>query len=1700
MYEKPFSEFLVEHFISWVDKSCVPGRYQLRSPGFESSLELYNALSKYSRVDSTIQCKGEVLKYIPCQSINVIPVLHNDEEQGEGFTENYISYLRDEVSSQKGFFENTALLVIHNSLLDTLINSADDISKNESVFSPIEIKKKLEDLIDKNDSMDGQRVSKILLDYQFEKIIEDKGSMFGFRALYSAIADGDIRFPEIGLLGDPAILNMTENDDQIRKRLDNNQKLHDQIESVLEHYPDQLEDNMPDFSEKFIKENFKSEDPNKWRDLTYDDIRKEQESNRDQALELVDLSSIFAESSDRTKSDTMPAQRERHVLLVVYENSDIFDLKINLQGAKVSIDQVILKDKSKNLTKDKNLTLRSGSKNTEILIEGSIPGEPLYFDLSLNRPKTSEKFRFKCLVIKEGLFNVGGFKNSYLINPSRQSVVLQTQDTELDIGLNGAGQKLIAEQVGQEFDPLKIGVVDFEALSNEVDSISFSVKNGTQALRFMIEGAAATDQLILPLIFDQSRKNKIFSNDFNGTYNETKIKAYIENREVKSNSGLAYLQMESQLIEAGLVFKDERNKCQLSLGELSGLSVGLHAGYQSLFNYYSSHNTLPSLCGWDDMYCGIVENIVDSYLEYLNSINEKETLDNSHKSILDIGFYKTQDYEFITPFHPLVLAYYLKLVQEVKSDSERSFFSLPKVTLKRLNPQGLLPIIFDAHHHYSHVLAIEENCFWLKCVPQISTNYSYVTKLVNDKVEEFTSAFSILFDVDKDVETLPTLIINSVNNRKNNELFLGIVNQISSQVSRKKQRRFNIHVNIYDDSLIETEFDIFSELASYDAIKNTYGLNKGKNKDNADSVVDLMRKRVSHSKFTHDEDKPQAYAHLTFFRNNEEVKVVSVDPDEKLSGVTCSGLINGEASSVEKNNYLTGFGLRNVNYSGIAHIEIAAKLGRLMKPARDNTADYRDNSAIALAVNSNFKGLLDKSYDSSIWTSIIDPKVTLDFFNNQENTLLIHYSDQYTSSASYDAITVTKQTALYDKVLEKEEAGRIEEFNAFNGEWLLKMITDGKNIRKERKGILTAYKLVLCLLARSSITWVPMSAAEVVRVSGNIGLNMSESEFSRNMQGYKAGAISDDVLFVGFKGDTLYLLPLEVKTGVSYDRKKAVKQAQELGRYLGEEILSGNSLSNKLYRSLFVRQVLMQIDKYELYSVFPEGYFDSFLAEKEYWLVGDYKIGQLSDYAKGFVVANLEDSKCLETTINKVEEINVLEVPSSFIPKTINTPLKDLLESTGSSAIARIQDSYYLTDDYLEDGIPTQGNEGCTVLGQSEIESRSEVSPIEVDPVKPDPTLKDSKALSSLRVKIGTDVKHNEPVCWEYGNPSLPNRHLIIFGRSGQGKTYCIQGLLMDMARNEINSSVIDYTNGFLPDHLESEFLEKVNPKTDLVKHKPLNLDPFKKQTQLIGGMSLSDSDYDVATRISSVFNSVYSTIGEQQIATLIRVIEEGIGLFGGDYNFEKMLSDLSNAEKTGEALANKLLPMVKANIFSCSEGANGWNEIYESDASRNRLIQLAGLSPDVWKLATEFILWDLYSYACANGSKHKPLPIVLDEVQNLDHRLESPLGKMLTEGRKYGLSLLLATQTLSNLKKDEQDRLFQASHKLFFAPAETEIKKYAEILEVTVKGSSRQDWIDVLSALKKGQCLSVGYHLNDGALELSVKKVDVSSLDSRLD
>ena len=143
----------------------------------------------------------------------------------------------------------------------------------------------------------------------------------------------------------------------------------------------------------------------------------------------------------------------------------------------------------------------------------------------------------------------------------------------------------------------------------------------------------------------------------------------------------------------------------------------------------------------------------------------------------------------------------------------------------------------------------------------------------------------------------------------------------------------------------------------------------------------------------------------------------------------------------------------------------------------------------------------------------------------------------------------------------------------------------------------------------------------------------------------------------------------------------------------------------------------------------------------------------------------------------------------------------------------------------------------------------------------------------------------------------------------------------------------------------------------------------------------------------------------------------------------KSFLDDNDHKKSVVQSLISKLKPFILEKMFS-GEQNTGWDKLFSDKESFCHIFQLAGLDKETTQLLIEFILWDLYAFACNSSTEKTPKVIVLDEVQNLDQRLEAPLGKILTEGRKFGLGLISATQTLSNLDKDQQARLFQAGHK----------------------------------------------------------------------
>lgn len=373
------------------------------------------------------------------------------------------------------------------------------------------------------------------------------------------------------------------------------------------------------------------------------------------------------------------------------------------------------------------------------------------------------------------------------------------------------------------------------------------------------------------------------------------------------------------------------------------------------------------------------------------------------------------------------------------------------------------------------------------------------------------------------------------------------------------------------------------------------------------------------------------------------------------------------------------------------------------------------------------------------------------------------------------------------------------------------------------------------------------------------------------------------------------------------------------------------------------------------------------------------------------------------------------------------------------------------------------------------------------------------------RILLGSGTRGGRDIFWEFGHPELPNRHLLIFGASGTGKTYTIQAIIAELSMNGINSLIVDYSSGFTRKQLEPMIVEKLFPTQHIVRKEPLPINPFRQQCDYIDDIPLPDTPANIAQRVTGVFSEVF-TLGEQQKAILYDAIKTGVEEDSGSFNLRKLMVKIENIKDEGGVLAvsattvlNKLKPFVEMDPFG-DETPESWERIFLDSESRCHILQLAGFMKDAGQLITEFSLIDLYWYYKTRGMKDQPRVIVLDEIQNLDHRLESPLGQFLTEGRKFGVSLVLATQTLSNFNRDERSRLFQASQKLFFKPADTEIKSFAQLL-ADATNENLDYWVHQLSGLKLGECFALGYAYNPGLDRLEVNKafkIKIKALEER--
>ncbi|EMF9799944.1 DNA phosphorothioation-dependent restriction protein DptH [Salmonella enterica] len=1617
MSVKQYETYLAETFIEWVSSTIQPGeRYQFKSPDPDNALKLWQAFVSLANGNKLEIAPGQHLTCVQCNGIQLIPVLHGTT--APAFTENYISHLRDQVSGRNGVFAQTALLIIHNSMLDTLLNSTKDVAAPDAIWHPETFRHQLEKLIT-TDSARSQ-VSRCLLGDQLTTILDEGATVFGFSSLYRLLDDGKLDFSELKLFNDNNLLNFS--DKQLRARLNENQKLYRQIEDSIERYSGQLENVLTEFSTKFIQEHFVDKDD--WRELDFSVYLDEKTQNSEQKLVLENIVVESGVVWQRAKSASKAGKRDISILVQVQPGQSQVELEFIFQGNDLQDNQIKIAH-HRQLQKERFWRI---SRHSKILASVPFDGRPCFFSLEIiNRNNSAEEYKFRLLLVEQGQFWLNEIQHCYRIEPGKGQLTLQLEDNELRIAETG-DQTCLLDEESDDIDCRHYALVNFETLANQSELIKFALISGDSRLLFNIEGPGAEEGLTLPLLFDQSRFNKLFKEEGNATWNRMKGRVILDNIEHNVVGVRQQLLMqESSLIEHNLLSTGSNNS-EFALDELQASYPDLHNAYHQLFVYYQHRNTLPSLVSWSAEYRALVSHMIATFEQALQQIGLSRALTAQEKRLLHLGICRGDNYERLSPLHPLVLAYHLQLAETIIAEpgdsTSASFASLPQITLDRLVVSGLMPFVYHSEHEYAQLQPMAENRFWIDIVPQRQMSHEYVKRLVKDKLNEFTDAYSRLFQSAGN----NALVINAINLGDTRELFLGLVEYFKQE----KDGAISIHVNCYDERLLPNAFDRFAESGSYEQLKNDLSLNSGAWRAEADMLIDLLRSRLTFSKFVlPPESDKLAYAHLAFFTNTAPVDCRQIRIEDAASGVLCHGLIAGEGAETQGDAYFTAFGLRNVDTEPYCALRLARLLGCLWQPARQSNSQYH-GQGISLAVSGNFKQLLNRSYDSSLWTTIIDPKVTLDFFTSQKDVVLIHYSDQYTSCAGYDAVTVTKQVELFLRLLQTgNQAGQstvdsqqlLAEFNAFNGEWLLKMLRSNEKERKEKHGIIGAYKFVQSMLQQSDICWVPLSVAEMIRVSGNVGLRMKESDLSRHLQGYQKGAISDDVLFVGFKDNNLYLLPLEVKTGARPDYNHAGQQARELKRYLQQDILGPQTLASQLYRALFIRQVLMQVEKLRLYGVLDNDKLSPLLERREWWLTGDYKLGELTDYVDGFVVAHVDSKTCFVVSYKKTtENILQIEIPFSLLPSLIaaqgdQPPLAEIHLAPEKYRLKPACD--------MSPSQPTQVTTQADSQTNSIPESpQPEASTLPTDNVNNMP----------LQVLFGHDVLRQSPLYWAPTNTAkFMNTNTGIIGTMGTGKTQFTKSLVTQLMRNQscnvdgkpIGLLIFDYKS----DYVDDAFLEATGAKRyqlSLLPYNPLSL---------FGDMPMLPRH--TAMAFAETMGKAYN-LGVKQRMKLVTLIMECYDLAG---IVPHDRSTWNRVAPTIEDVWQQYLAQEKVDedsLYAALYNLAGF-QIFETNPEKMTslydlvdgvtVIELAGYPSEIQNLVVALTLDLFYAQMQKRGKptvrgdyRQLTKMILVDEADNFMRQDFASLRKILKEGREYGVGAILSTQEITHFKTGENN------------------------------------------------------------------------------
>lgn len=323
------------------------------------------------------------------------------------------------------------------------------------------------------------------------------------------------------------------------------------------------------------------------------------------------------------------------------------------------------------------------------------------------------------------------------------------------------------------------------------------------------------------------------------------------------------------------------------------------------------------------------------------------------------------------------------------------------------------------------------------------------------------------------------------------------------------------------------------------------------------------------------------------------------------------------------------------------------------------------------------------------------------------------------------------------------------------------------------------------------------------------------------------------------------------------------------------------------------------------------------------------------------------------------------------------------------------------------------------------------------------------------------------------------NRHIFVTGKSGSGKTVAISQIIASLRNLDEKIVIFDSSDSFtkeeLTRNLSEDFINNYVAFYNLEIEK-LPINPFLFNDTL--------RKTEIKNRITSILSASFADLTQNQINTLKQAVFETLKKDENSFDIYSLIDTLSSDNGDGNGrvkkiICNKLMPLVE-DIIEKEPINQTWYDFIEN-SNDIIILSMANNSNFSGNKLIDLLLASLFIYQRENADRH--LNIVIDEIQSQNLASNGPITKVLKEGRKYQMSLLYATQTISKSSGEKAKILKQAGTSIYFKPDITSIDSIAEFLHLNNRDKYKLD------ELKVGQCFIQG-DIYNSSLDMNVQTV----------